>query len=478
MRLTASARSLLFLQDANAKECRAWRLHLPSVAGEALKCLHLTPACAALPMTKYLLARPPELPALPPELASGSWQQEGNEHVRADVLRRIEVWLEIWAEAAATSAAAGTPGQRAASEDAPQDAECATLAYGRPGRDPSELMSDLAYARWVLEQIRAQPHAQSRPRLPSPSPVFSVPAQPPLPAQPGLFDVPGTGPGSPAAATDPGGESTGAGFVAGRLRVGAGRAAMNTQVLRSAAFASPLPGVPLPVVADKADYQIVVRGGVRPTADHLDMLLFAVSRVAQQPAAGSTAGTEVSFTLHQFIAALGWACNTAGYDRARRVIAELRQIDMVYLEGEERTTFALFGDVTEPANKQTDRLWRVRLSGSLFRLFELGRNTLIDLQARAALRMEFGRWLHGFLSTQTAGQARSFDALELCEAGGLCAARDTDSLKHLRATLALLAKGEVSRASKITAFRPLIAPEWRVEKDSRTKRWVLHVTRI
>lgn len=425
-------------------------------------------------MTKYLLARPRELPPLPPELASGSWQQAGLAAARAELLLRIEAWLAACTERI-------TQG----------DLESAALAHGRAGRDPGELLSDVAYARWVCEQLHAPQAAPLAPLAPlahlppgaaaAPAPAFSVPAQPPLPAQPGLFDsapraesAP-AGPGSLPSST---GEPGGGGFVAGRLRVGAGRAAMNTQVLRSAAFASPLPGVPLPVVADKADYQIVVRGGVRPTADHLDMLLFAVSRVAQQPAAGSSAGAEVSFTLHQFIAALGWACNTAGYDRARRVIAELRQIDMVYLEGDERTTFALFGDVTEPANKQTDRLWRVRLSGSLFRLFELGRNTLIDLQARAALRMEFGRWLHGFLSTQTAGQARSFDALELCEAGGLCAARDTDSLKHLRATLALLAKGEVSRASKVTAFRPLIGADWRVEKDSRTKRWVLHVTRI
>jgi len=73
-------------------------------------------------------------------------------------------------------------------------------------------------------------------------------------------------------------------FVVKKLRIGRGVAVMNSQILRSAAFCKPELGAPYPALSHLRGYEISVTE-MTLTQDHLDLLLFAVSRVRYEPRA-------------------------------------------------------------------------------------------------------------------------------------------------------------------------------------------------
>jgi hypothetical protein len=242
---------------------------------------------------------------------------------------------------------------------------------------------------------------------------------------------------------------------------------MNNQVLRSGAFSGPSLDAALPVLADRNSFSLVLRG-VSPRADHLDLLLFVVSLVDKAP--HPRFGAEVSFTTRQFLSTMGWALNTDGYARAVRLARELRRVELEYRDSTDYASGrihvdSLFASLTLPDKNSRDQKWSVVLPATLFRIYDLRRNAVIDLNARAAIRSEFGRWLHGFFSSQEPGRARSYDARALCEAGGLHSTRLSDSIKHLRSNLAILAAGEVVTYGKGRRFEPVIGEGWQLAQD-------------
>jgi hypothetical protein len=211
------------------------------------------------------------------------------------------------------------------------------------------------------------------------------------------------------------------------------------------------------------------------------VLLFAVSLVERAP--HPEHGIRVSFTSHQFLAALGWAVNSAGYARLSTVLQELKRIELRY---HDRSTPKagrihidnLIGSLVMPDAENESQRWFVTLPATLFRIYDLRRNAVIDLKARAAVRSEFGRWLHGFLSTQEPDLERGYDAEALCRAGGLNSARLSDDIKYLRATMQILMDGRLTYRGKLREFLPILGPNSRVEKDSETGRYVVLATRI
>lgn len=269
-------------------------------------------------------------------------------------------------------------------------------------------------------------------------------------------------------------------YMVGKLRIGRGQAVMNNQILRSSAFAGPTLDTALPVIADKASYSVELHG-VAPRADHLDVLLFAVSLVDRAP--DSKLGIEVSFTSHKFLTTLGWAVNSSGYDRLVQVIRDLKRIEFQYhdrsrpKDGRIRVD-NFFSSLDMPDRENKEQIWRVTLPAALFRIYDLRRNAVIDLQARAAIRSDFGRWLHGFLSTQQAGKRRTYDAEAVCRAGGLQSARLSDDMKYLRQTLKVLSAGELTYRGKQRSFKPVVSGDSFVELDATTGRYLLHATRI
>lgn len=269
-------------------------------------------------------------------------------------------------------------------------------------------------------------------------------------------------------------------YKVGNLRIGRGQAVMNNQILRSGAFSCPSLDTALPVIADKASYSVELRG-VAPRADHLDVLLFAVSLIDRAP--HPDLGVRVSFTSHQFLSALGWAINSEGYARLSLVLQELKRIELRYHD--KSTPKAgrihvdnLIGSLVMPDADNESQRWFVTLPATLFRIYDLRRNAVIDLKARAAVRSEFGRWLHGFLSTQEPGLERGYDAEAVCRAGGLNSARLSDDIKYLRATIEVLKAGQLTYRGKVRQFSPILGEGSRVERDPETGRYVFVATRL
>lgn len=124
-----------------------------------------------------------------------------------------------------------------------------------------------------------------------------------------------------------------------------------------------------------------------------------------------------------------------------------------------------FAAVTFPDRQNRARTWTVVLPSALFKVYDLRRNAVVELNARAAIRSEFGRWLHAFFSSQTPSLERRFDAVALCSAGGVSCARPADTIKHLRAVVEMLTRGEVLVRSGTKRFAPVIASGWRIERD-------------
>jgi hypothetical protein len=324
-----------------------------------------------------------------------------------------------------------------------------TLATSRPGRPATELMADDEFARLILSLPVAEQGDGAN----------SAEGQ-------------GVEAGMASAAAPA--------YAVGKLRIGRGQAVMNNQILRSSAFSGPSLDTALPVLADKSSYSVELHG-VSPRADHLDVLLFAVSLVDRPP--HPRTGVEVSFTSHKFLTTLGWAVNSAGYERLVQVIRDLKRIEFQYhdrsrpKDGRIRVD-NFFSSLDMPDRDNKEQIWRVTLPAALFRIYDLRRNAVIELQARAAIRSDFGRWLHGFISTQQAGKARVYDAEAVCRAGGLHCARLADDLKYLRATLAILIAGELTYRGQQRRFKPVLSEDSRVEFDKSTGRYLLHATRV
>lgn len=338
----------------------------------------------------------------------------------------------------------------------------ATLATNRPGAAPEELSTDLEYATAVSKVV------------PTSNDTAVAVAAPLSSATQVELDL--------------GPEAHARKYVVGKLEIGRGNAVMNSQLLRSAAFTSPELGVPLAVVADRDSFEITL-SGVSPTQDHADVLLFAVSLLQSGP--DPKFGASVSFTTHQLLTTLGWAVNGRSYNQLREVIRDLSEIRLTYRDRADprnpRVTEGerVFNSVTRPEQNALNQSWDIILPVSLFRIFELRRNTLVDLRARAALRSEFGRWLHGFVSSQRPGELRRYNAQEVCRAGGLHSTRLTDDLKILRSVLEVLERGEAKRQRARTAdepafivrtFDPVVVPGWKLAKDEGA--WTLDLTRV
>jgi hypothetical protein len=310
-----------------------------------------------------------------------------------------------------------------------------TQAVDRPGLNPEAYLTDRAYAQLVVEAAR---HDEA-------FVLGGAPSQ----------------------------------DIVNKLRIGNGQAALNSQLLRSSAFSRPALGIPLPIVADRSSYSIEL-GGLSPAPDHLDALLYAISRINRLPSL--ELGVPVSFTSHQFLSTFGWAVNSSSYQRMYRTISDLERIRLTFHDrsrpSQGKTHISrLFSSVTMPHPDSVAQLWTVVISGNLFRIFDYGRNSVVDLEARAAIRGEFGRWLHQFFSTQKRGMVRTYDAEQLCRAGGLRSARLADDLKQLRAGLLLLETGAVPGQRIRTRFEPLLEPGWSLAKDKASRRYMVRASR-
>jgi hypothetical protein len=355
-----------------------------------------------------------------------------------------------------------------------EELDAHTLATERSGVDEDQMLTDREFATAVL----AADPASAQEGLPASR--QSIDEEPQALATVG---EPDTGSAANSAAS-PNGK-----YRVGRLEIGGGNAVLNSQILRSGAFSAPELGVPLPVVADRNSFEISLEG-VSPTQDHADVLLYAISLIDRTP--DPMLGTVVSFTTYQLIKSMGWSMNSRGYEQLRKVIRDLSKISLTYYDRSDprngRVTEGerVFNSVTRPEQNAKDQRWSIVLPPSLFRIFELRRNTLVDLGARAAIQSSFGRWLHAFVSSQKPGERRTYDAHALCQAGGLRAARFSDDLKVLRETLAILERGQVLRKSKgrgpdgsdmtIKRFAPVVATGWELTKSS--ERWSLEMERL
>ena len=226
--------------------------------------------------------------------------------------------------------------------------------------------------------------------------------------------------------------------------------------------------------ADRENARVSARAPVPLTPDHLDVLLFAISKAdcEADPALGAVA----RFSISEFTAALGWSDSQAGYARAAQAIVELRQTEVEIACNDTITQFMLLGEFQRPNPGQADKKWSLALAAPLFRLARAARAPLADLHARAALRAPFSRWLHGFLSAQAAGPRHAYYAVGLCKAGGLQNARTANLLQQLRAALECLEAGQVERAGKTHRFTPVVAPGWDLTQNPAGE-WILSVER-
>lgn len=343
-----------------------------------------------------------------------------------------------------------------------------TMAVDRPGGDPELMLTDRQFAQAVLDE----------PITSGSEPAASV-AWPPCPMPRAL---------------SPRQQAMRGPWVVGSVPIGRGVAVMNSQVLRSAAFCRPELGVPNPALSDLRGYEILV-DGFSLSQDHLDLLLYAISRLRYEPPVDQPA--LVSFTRRGFLSALGWSKGADGYERLTKAIDELAAARLTYRDGVRPATngvvqSAALLERVEPSESAKLGQCTLALSSSLCGMLRFGRNTVVALEARAAIRGEFGRWLHGFVSSQKPGEPRRYDAEAVCAAGGLMASRLTDRLKTLRRTLQDLEAGTSNRSAQRTTaeaatcsapapapalrcFAPVVMPGWRVTKEGGG--WLLEMVR-
>mgnify|MGYP005750440521 CR=1 FL=1 len=356
-----------------------------------------------------------------------------------------------------------------------------SAATERPGAPDELMLTDREFAQAVVDAYRSQSSQNEHAGK-------DASEEPAAGARKAHRASPGASPGASPAEPEAEPQDARPRYVVGKLEIGGGNAVMNSQILRSGAFSLPELGVPLPVVADRDSFEITL-SGVSPTQDHADVLLYAVSKLDRAP--DPKLGVSVSFTTHQLLKCLGWTVNSRSYEKLRRIVQDLSEIRLTYRDRSDprngRVTEGerVFNSVTRPEQNAIDQTWDIVLPVSLFRIFELKRNTLIDLRARAAIQSDFGRWLHAFVSSQKPGELRSYDARELCRAGGLRSERLTDDLKILRASLKVLEEGVVHRSRKglagggtdlVKSFDPVVASGWSVEKEEG--RWSLTMARL
>ncbi|MCW5665460.1 MAG: hypothetical protein KIT35_16630 [Piscinibacter sp.] len=379
-------------------------------------------------MTTYLLGdRPNGLPEFP----DISWQTPS-----AQMRRAARAYLDV----------------SCSTELLPLDAN--TMAVERPGRDADEMLTDRQFAKAVLEATaEASEAALSRVDLANLNRQRSM-----------------QGP-----------------FVVNGVPLGRGVAAMNSQVLRSAVFCRAESGVSYPAVGDRRGYELSVNGPAL-SQEHADLLLFLISRLQYRPQPAAAA--PVTYTCRGFLCALGWSTSAEGYKRLERVAHELCDARLSLVDSSGRMQSLRNVKLVE----RTDALAaaspmraELALSADLIALLQAGRNTVVDLAGRAALRGDFRRWLHAFVSSQKPGEARQYDAEALCAAGGLKSRRFTDDLKALREALSLLENGcsmhgghslSPSRPGahfKSLSFSPVVASGWKVHK--RQGMWFAEVTR-
>lgn len=382
-----------------------------------------------LSMTTYLLGdRPNGLPEFP----NISWQSPS-----AEMRRAARAYLD----------------DTCSRELLPLDAN--TMAVERPGRDADEMLTDRQFAKAVLEAPAETSEAAALSRV---DPVN-------LNRQRAM-----QGP-----------------FVVNGVPLGRGVAAMNSQVLRSAVFCRAESGVSYPAVGDRRGYELSVNGPAL-SQEHADLLLFLISRLKYRPQPATPA--PVAYTSRGFLCAMGWSTSAEGYRRLERVTHELCDSRLSLVDSSGRMQSLRNVKLVE----RTDALAaaspmrpELALSADLIALLQAGRNTVVDLAGRAALRGDFRRWLHSFVSSQKPGEERQYDAEALCAAGGLKSRRLTDDLKALREALSVLENGcsmhaghalspsRLGAHSKSLSFSPVVASGWKVHK--RQGMWFAEVTR-
>ena len=336
-----------------------------------------------------------------------------------------------------------------------RDFDADTFGTERPGADPSVLMTDREFAMAVIVGASSGNAHWTARVAPEASPTHGEAGSPPQHAA-----YVAEGAGTYEDVTTP---------PALRRRTGA----INSQLLRTAAFCNPPLDVNLPLVGDRQTFRVAV-SVVSLAQDHLDVLLFIMSRLPLDPERLHHS----TVTLHEreLLQTMGWGVNSKNFARLRRTLAELcaARFTLIDTDNPKQTALervALIETKPLPSTGTQRRATEVHVLPAIHAMLRLRRNTIIDLAARAAIRSEFGRWLHAFASSQKAGLLRTYAAADLCRAGGLRAERLTDDLKSLRANLTVLEAGTTSRPSRSTKlesghrvkeFRACVRAGWTV----------------
>lgn len=351
------------------------------------------------------------------------------------------------------------------------DLACESLAYERPGIPDDHLLTDLEYAKLMLSS--PLPIAPAIPEASVPNDEWEE--------QSAVIE-----PAAPAAAKPNASDlvpKTWAPPRFGSLTLHDGYTLMNSKVLRSRVFQRPPLGKWMRPLGDSSSMQMRV-SGLSPTTDHHHVLLFAISLISGQP--DPKLGAAVQFSTGRFIAESGWARNTRSYERLATLIDELKQVRLTFRKTADKSDLVVVSDapllagVTEGQQGGKTELWQLVLTTQLLSLFDLGRNTLLEMRAYRALHeTPSAVALYGLIASQKPGVVRKFDVREICAFCGLVAERDADNRKALKLALEQVKAGMPTGRRKKSAgaedsFEPVL-DSWSLEKTTRG--WVMAITR-
>lgn len=223
----------------------------------------------------------------------------------------------------------------------------------------------------------------------------------------------------------------------------AGRGVAPTSFLRTATFASEVPGIQLFPVLGMPN--VAVERGAQPLdTTHLHVLIYLAAQVQEYD---PSLGANVTFRPRDAILALGWTDNGASKTRLRDAVEALAGTTIRIREGDEYDTQEAASVVGRRVTRLEDRRqWEVQLLSTLLRAL-VRFHTYVDLRMLAVLPNGAATRLYLFLCSER-NRESEWDVERLAAIAGLSSADAAHLKRKMAAALQVLVDGVVTKRAR------------------------------
>lgn len=231
--------------------------------------------------------------------------------------------------------------------------------------------------------------------------------------------------------------------VAMGYEVYSGRGVAPTSFLRTATFASEVPGLQLFPVLGMPN--VAVERGTQPLdTAHLHVLIYLAAQVREYD---PSLGANVTFRPRDAIVALGWTDNGASIRRLRDVLEALAGTTIRIREGDEFDSQEAASVVGRRVTRLEDRSqWEVQLLSTLLRAL-VRFHTYVDLRMLAVLPNGAATRLYLFLCSERNTESE-WDVEKFADIAGLSSANAAHVKRKMAAALQVLVDGVVTKRAR------------------------------